>query len=224
MPYMADGGIVVLHDVIDAHQNILDTEIATSHLFSTVHTKKWYMAEPGMELFDFSNIAAFEVNQECRESATDIMFGLSVPWAYTFSREESQAYASKIRENYSNSLAKMMDDIFGLQSRYQEKKREKEASSISQKKINVCFRDYIGTIDNSSLGIVSCRDYIWQTPFCPQWEYMIRITAVSDENIQLRCYGVNYNSEISDESISNMSIGLIKEASIDLYISGHKNT
>lgn len=220
LPYIKDGGLVVLHDVIDAHQNILDTEIATSLLFSTVHTKKWYMHEAGMNLFDFSNISAFEVNQELKNNLDDIFWAITIPWIYIFSDDETEAYLNCIRKNYPDIYVKSLENTFKLQKRYHTSKEKKITKDyIKQRKVQTVVAEYVAKITKEELGVDDCRNYLWQTPYCPRWELLVRITSVEENFIQVRIYQLIKDNE-GEESVDDLKVSLVREAEVELYISG----
>ena len=218
LPYIKDGGIVVLHDVIDAHQNILDTEIATSLLFSTVHTKKWYMDEVDMNLFGFSNIAAFEVNKNLRNNMDDLFWAITIPWTYFFSEDETKAYLDSIRKNYPDLYVRHIENTFKLQKKYHEEKEQKSSKCVKQRRVHAIVNEHVAMVTKDDLGVADCRKYLWQTPFCPRWEILARITSVEESFIQLRLYQLNKDND--EESVDNMRVSLISDADIELFISG----
>lgn len=115
LPYLKDGCIVVLHDVIENHLTCRNNEIATKLLFDLVCGNKWYMCEDELDVFGFSNIAAFEVNQQTRENINTVFAGLSMSWEYMLTEEESKKYFDIIKNGYSKEYYKWFKKIFDLQ-------------------------------------------------------------------------------------------------------------
>lgn len=115
LPYLKDGCIVVLHDIIQNHLSCWDGGIVTKLLFDLVQGEKWYMREEETHMFGFSNIAAFEVNQNTRKSIYNLFSGLTFSWTYMLTDKEAEKYLNVVEKNYSTEYAKWLGKIFELQ-------------------------------------------------------------------------------------------------------------
>lgn len=111
MPFLVDGAVVVLHDIVldlvTKHLN----EIASKALFSTVCAKKWYMEEQDMGLCGLSNIAAFEVSQETRVHITDTFLALSWTWSYLIPEDELSAYNRIVEKYYGKDILEWVKKV-----------------------------------------------------------------------------------------------------------------
>lgn len=114
LPYLADGCVVVLHDVIQNHKTTGDNAIATKLLFDLVHGTKWYMDEK-TDTFGYSNIAAFEVNEQTRENILNVFSGLNYTWTYLLRDDEMAKYVEQISSTYSTDLVDMFKRTISLQ-------------------------------------------------------------------------------------------------------------
>lgn len=115
LPYLQNGCIVVLHDVIENHLTCRDHEIATKLLFDLVHANKWYMCENETDIFGFSNIAAFEVSEQTRENIFSVFSGLTMSWEYMLNDEEFNKYLELIGNYYPKEYMGWVERIFNLQ-------------------------------------------------------------------------------------------------------------
>lgn len=123
LPYLKDGCIVMLHDVMEDHRTCSDNKIATKLLFDLVQADKWYMEEKNTDMFGFSNIAAFEINQRTRENINSVFSGLAFSWNYMLTEWEIEKYLAIIEKNYQMEYKKWLEKIIELQKYTQIRKQ-----------------------------------------------------------------------------------------------------
>lgn len=101
LPYLKNGCVVVLHDMIENLLRGNRGEIATKLLFDTVIAEKYYMVDMEKYMSGLSNIGAFVVTEETRKNISNVISALSISWAYLLQPEEEKLYLKCISENYS---------------------------------------------------------------------------------------------------------------------------
>lgn len=114
-PYLKEGCVVVLHDVIVNHLTGWEHEIATKLLFDVVQGDKWYMPE-GNDLLGFTNIAAFEIGERTKDSVYNIFSSLTFTWSYMLNQEEKNKYVKVIEKNYSAQYVEWFEKVLELQN------------------------------------------------------------------------------------------------------------
>lgn len=119
LPFLKDGCIVVVHDVMESHYHGVREEIATCLLFSAVSSgDKYRMKDDTASYMSFSNIAAFTVDSSTRDKIENIVSLLLVPWAYTFSEDEAKQYLKIIDMYYDEEIASVIRRCFLLQDTF----------------------------------------------------------------------------------------------------------
>ncbi|MCI8400769.1 MAG: class I SAM-dependent methyltransferase [Lachnospiraceae bacterium] len=116
LPYLKNGGVVILHDVIENHITCRDHEIATKLLFDLVQGEKWYMCEDESAVSGFSNIAAFEVDKRTRDTVYNLFSALSFSWTYMPEEWELEEYIKIIRKKYETEYVKLLERMIRLQT------------------------------------------------------------------------------------------------------------
>lgn len=118
LPYLKDGCIVVLHDVMESVMQKRPTENATKLLFDTVSATKYYMLDEDNFSFGLSNIAAFQINEETREHIADVFSALSNHWAYFFNPEDEEKYLKIMGANYNAEYVHYLKRIMEVHKYY----------------------------------------------------------------------------------------------------------
>ncbi len=115
LPYLKNKCIVVIHDVMENHLHCCDNEIATKLLFDLVTGNKWYMHEKESGIYNFSNIAAFEINKETTRNIYNIFSGLSMSWRYMLDDKDLEKYVELLNNHYSQDYVNWFKEIVNLQ-------------------------------------------------------------------------------------------------------------
>lgn len=113
-PFLQNGCIVVLHDMINNLLSCNENSIATRLLFCIVQESKWYMKEEDPDTFGLSNIAAFEVSEGAKGYINNIFSALSFTWLYDLDKD-SEKYKEIIDKNYGKECAEYFEQILQIQ-------------------------------------------------------------------------------------------------------------
>lgn len=111
LPFLTDGAIVVLHDIGYARVGVQKCCTATNLLFSTVTAENKYMMRldpntevlPRINLDEYLNIGAFEVNQDTRKYCENVMQALSLPWEYFLDDAHFEEFRVLVEKKYPQS-------------------------------------------------------------------------------------------------------------------------
>ena len=104
LPYLKEGAIVVLHDTVC---NILENSnsFATKILFDVVKAKKIVNFNVDEEKYTgLPNIMAFEITEDTKVNAKDVLSALTLNWQYGLEDDEKLKYAQLISKNYGDSF------------------------------------------------------------------------------------------------------------------------
>ena len=104
LPYLKEGAIVVLHDTVC---NILENSnsFATKILFDVVKAKKIVNFNVDEEKYTgLPNIMAFEITEDTKVNAKDVLSALTLNWQYGLEDDEKLKYAQLISNNYGDSF------------------------------------------------------------------------------------------------------------------------
>lgn len=111
LPYLKEGAIVVLHDTVC---NILENSnsFATKILFDVVKAKKIVNFNVDEEKYTgLPNIMAFEITEDTKVNAKDVLSALTLNWQYGLEDDEKLKYAQLISKNYGDSFRNL---FFGI--------------------------------------------------------------------------------------------------------------
>lgn len=111
LPYLKEGAIVVLHDTVC---NILENSnsFATKILFDVVKAKKIVNFSVDEEKYTrLPNIMAFEITEDTKVNAKDVLSALTLNWQYGLEDDEKLKYAQLISKNYGDSFRNL---FFGI--------------------------------------------------------------------------------------------------------------
>lgn len=122
-PFLKNGCIVVLHDMINNLLSCDNNGIATKLLFDLMQGNKWYMREESLDTLGFSNIAAFEITGSSKENVNNVFSALSFTWVYALEERDAKKYTEIINRNYGIEYAKYLKKIMEMQKYTQIKKR-----------------------------------------------------------------------------------------------------
>lgn len=120
-PFLEDGCIIVLHDMINNLLSCNDGSISTKLLFNVVSGNKWYMKEADPDTFGLSNISAFELAKDQKDFIDDLFLTLSCTWSYSLGKD-AEKYKEVIGKNYGEEYAKYFERIMEMQRYTQIKK------------------------------------------------------------------------------------------------------
>lgn len=121
-PFLKDGCIVVLHDIINNLLLCDENSIATKLLFNLMQENKWYMQEDIPDALGFSNIAAFEVTKKSREYIDNIFSSLTFNWTYSLENDDVEQYWKIINRFYGVKYGEYFKKIVEIQKYTQIKK------------------------------------------------------------------------------------------------------
>ena len=104
LPYMAENGMFVLHDV-HCHQQYVNVAYATKVLLDSVAADKYVPLDKN-SVAGLANIAAFTINEDTRKYVFNTFSALSMPWEYmpddAMIRAYNQHYLKHYPEPYAN--------------------------------------------------------------------------------------------------------------------------
>lgn len=104
LPYLKKGSVVVLHDTICNLVNY-NGSFATKILFDVVKAKKIVNFSVDEEKYTrLPNIMAFEITEDTKVNAKDILSALTLNWQYGLEDDEKLKYAQLISNNYGDSF------------------------------------------------------------------------------------------------------------------------
>lgn len=145
LPHIKIGGLIVLHDVLLNHWPVtLDPETtlaqingayATKIVFDTAVGKK-YWNKDNDKIYDFSNIAAFEVTKDTKKCVYNSFSSFTLPWSNDPSEEMMCKYKKYYKKYYSEDLIDLYDRAVKLHLK--SKWLKKAASELIK---NIC--DYV---------------------------------------------------------------------------------
>lgn len=115
LPYLKDGCVVVLHDMIENFLRGNKNEIATKLLFDTVTAEKYYMVDKEDYIAGLSNIGAFIVTEETRKNIRNVISALSMSWEYLLQPDEEKLYLEHIHINYHLEEYNWVERVFKAQ-------------------------------------------------------------------------------------------------------------
>lgn len=108
LPYLKEGAVIVLHDTICNMVNN-NGSFATKLLFDVVKAKKIVNFNEDEEKYTgFPNIMAFEVTEDTKKNAIDILSSLTCDWKYYLEDDEIEEYSRIICNKYGSR----QDDLF----------------------------------------------------------------------------------------------------------------
>lgn len=116
LPYLEDGCVVILHDVMENHMACNDNEISTKLLFNLVQGDKWYMQEDELDAFGYSNISAFRVDKKMHENINSLFFALTFSWMYLLEDVDAKKYEELLGKHYGYEYMENFRKILELQN------------------------------------------------------------------------------------------------------------
>lgn len=114
-PFLAENCMVILHDVAENLLTGRDNEIASKLLFNIIKADKWYMKDTDLNMYNQSNIAAFQLDSSKTEDISDLFSALSLTWSYFLEKEESEVYLNIIEKYYGTDKRTYLSDIICAQ-------------------------------------------------------------------------------------------------------------
>lgn len=115
-PYLNEGATVCLHDVsLNLRSPMHCSNVASKLLFHAIVADK-YMNFGEKESFgkQYSNIAAFKITSETRESIENVFGMLTMNWGYMPDSRDMKIYAETIRDNYDETCQKIFQAAYLL--------------------------------------------------------------------------------------------------------------
>lgn len=100
-PYMKEGTVVILHDILLNHLSVRKEQFATKVLLDVVVGKKIIGINED-NIGNYPNIGAFVVNEDTKKYITDVFSALTINWSYVPSKDQIDKYIDFIKKHYSN--------------------------------------------------------------------------------------------------------------------------
>lgn len=135
-PYMSQGGMVVLHDIVLNHWGNSDSEISmNAHMYATKVLFDVVVADKFIDIDEegaLSNIAAYKINDHTSGYIDSLFSALSLTWTYKVPDAELRLY----REFYSRHYPQDKLDLFDMavrlnQESFDVRERKKKEDLVS---------------------------------------------------------------------------------------------
>lgn len=123
LPYIKEGGCVVLHDICSNHMGPNPDAIATQLLMDVVSGNKlidWTVDD------GYPNIGAFTIKKETIKNIEDVFRCLMTTWRYVPCLHEYELYRSFYQKHYSEDLVTIYEKAYELNKRTDKMKKDKD--------------------------------------------------------------------------------------------------
>lgn len=105
LPYMSDGAVVVLHDVMGSSASsgaLKEKWVGITGPFRCICTQLLFSVVSGIKYMNYSssNIAAFEISEETRKNIADVFMALDVTWGDMPRHDVINKYGKIIEKEY----------------------------------------------------------------------------------------------------------------------------
>ena len=121
LPYLKDGAIVVLHDLVNnfrpaARTIYTDMATATKYLFDSVTSEEKYLMrdDSRSDRGCFPNIGAFRISQATRRDLAAVASALSHTWNYLPLRDQLASYRAAITKSLDEEGMRIFDSVCTL--------------------------------------------------------------------------------------------------------------
>ena len=111
LPFLADGAIVVLHDVSEHCRVNSPYGYCTRLLLCSVTAEKYYNLDESDDIRFFFNIAAFKIDQATRNEIENVISALSVTWQYMPPESMIENYYAVYRKYYTEKQLLLIQNI-----------------------------------------------------------------------------------------------------------------
>jgi predicted O-methyltransferase YrrM len=115
LPWLNEGAVVVLHDVVNSFNIGNATQYAPRLLFSSVCAEKFESA--AYEFVDVSNIAAFQITRDTKKYIRNVFDALLFPWE-VYSKNDVVGVREIIKKHYSTELLSYFEKAVKVNSLY----------------------------------------------------------------------------------------------------------
>jgi hypothetical protein len=144
-PYLSNNAFIVLHDIMLNHSSLVvpNRSYATKVLFDVVKADKYLNLESS-DNPTIPNIAAFQINDDTKESILDLISSLTLTWEYFPSHIEMQIYTNVIEKNYDDHVIRLWNSIIARQQlTMQGKNKRARYSSVHLKHRSILWFMYM---------------------------------------------------------------------------------
>lgn len=156
LPFLKEGSIVVLHDILLHHLTYSDDAYATQLLLDTVVAEKIIDIDPS-EKCGYPNIGAFKITKDTKKYIANVFNALLVTWQYVLSEKQVKLY----RNFYSKYYGKKYSEIFDTAVQFNQATIEKKYQLLYQNKISEFCSVYqmIQQIKGFNIYIYGCGSF-----------------------------------------------------------------
>ena len=156
LPFLKEGSIVVLHDILLHHLTYSDDAYATQLLLDTVVAEKIIDIDPS-EKCGYPNIGAFKITRDTKKYIANVFNALLVTWQYVLSEKQVKLY----RNFYSKYYEKKYSEIFDTAVQFNQATIEKKYQLLYQNKISEFCSVYqmIQQIKGFNIYIYGCGSF-----------------------------------------------------------------
>lgn len=130
LPYLKEGAVVVLHDIISYHNGV-STAFATQLLLDTVKANKLVGVDPDY-MFTYPNIGAFTITKDTVKHIEDVFSALMITWGYCPADEQLKLYRDFYRTYYNEECIHIFDLAVKFNKHTLNKKKDNKIDELVQ--------------------------------------------------------------------------------------------
>ena len=117
LPYIKDGSVVVLHDIVLNQANLSwhkPDAHATGLLLSAVTAHEKFLNSQAANTFNYPNIGAFRIDESTRANIENVFLALMLTWNYLPKDDEVKIYREFYQKHYPEELLTIFDEAVRL--------------------------------------------------------------------------------------------------------------
>lgn len=130
LPYLKEGAVVVLHDIISYHNGV-STAFATQLLLDTVKADKLVGVDQDY-MFTYPNIGAFTITKDTVKHIEDVFSALMITWGYCPADEHLKLYRDFYKTYYNEECIHIFDLAVKLNKHTLNKKKDSKIDELVQ--------------------------------------------------------------------------------------------
>lgn len=119
LPYLKNGTIVVLHDLIFGYRRQKIFGCATPLLLSAVVSEEKFLNYESKKYYP--NIGAFRVDEQTRQNIENVFLALMLRWDYIPNKNEIDIYRAFYNKHYPANLVEIFDKAVIHNIKYKER-------------------------------------------------------------------------------------------------------
>lgn len=213
LPYLKDGAIVVLHDVVlnqrnlsyhkpDAHATglLLSTVVAPEKFLNSVKADK-------NQPFQYPNIGAFKVDESTRSHIENVFMALMLTWHYLPQDDEIKIYRDFYAKHYSAELLTIFDEAVRLNKNNVAFKKVEETPAPAKPAATLT------KVDSDALEILTYQTHVSKNGW-GKWINENRISNPPEDKFDIQAIKINFpNHKVYYQVYYNAEEGWSKEVS-----------